>query len=152
MGLIKPDTVINDYSSAVDWQAAIDAGNVFIAKMVKVDIPEPAVKDGESLIGGGPDQTIDGQTHTINIQDGNVIQANSDFWSTVNGRPYKIAVREVKEERIRVYDFNMIVKATSQTLPGSASEKQRYVVSIVGDSEPSEFPSVHDEPTGIFDA
>jgi len=151
IAIIDTDANISNYSSAAAWQTAIDAENVKIIHDVKAEYPDPSQVTGENPIGCGNDTILDGYDHVLNLMDYNVSADNDDFWATVNGRQYWIAIRLCNEGEILVVELPVSIQASPANVPMSNKEKSRYNVILAWSSDLNWKFDRYTEPAGIFD-
>ncbi len=151
IAIIDSDANITNYSSASQWQAAIDAENVKIIKGVKAEIPVGSAVTGENPIGCGAENVIDGFDYVLNINDFNVLADNDAFWATVNGNQYYIAVRLCNEEELLIVELPVTIQASQASVPMSNKEKQKYEVVFSWSADKDWYYERVTQPAGIFD-
>lgn len=142
---------ITDYTSAAQWQAAIDAETVKIIKGIKAEIPVGSAVTGDNPVGCGNDTVLDGVDYTVSIMDYNVSADNDLFWASVNGRQFYIAVRLCNEAEILVVELPVTIQAIQANVPFSNKEKQKYEVTFAWSADADWAYERVTEPAGIFD-
>jgi hypothetical protein len=149
LAIIEDATLLVDYESAADWNAAIAAGDVKIIKQIKGELPEPSVIEGSNPVGGGRENITDGYNYTLEVQDYNVSAANDTFYENLNPRIAAIAYFMPKTGEIGVVLQEVTFNARP-IVPMSSTEKQHYLLTSNWDAPANEFPLRFTAPTGIF--
>jgi len=147
--LEQDQTEITNFSSQVQWNAAIVANNAKLVKQLTAELPEASPVEGTNPIGGGSENVTDALDWTLTVEDYNVSAQNDDFYSALNSRQVNLAWYNSKEGNIQVVLQNVDVQAFP-IVPKSAGEKQRYSVTFKWRSNVDEFPTRVAAPAGIF--
>lgn len=151
LAILKCDHSITDFTSASQWQDAIDAGEVKIIKQIKATIGEASPVNGENPVPCGSETILDLLDQTITWKDFNVHSLNDDFYQQLNLAKRSVAWFYCEEDEIRVVDTcNVTFAALPPSSPESNREKQFYNVTGAWTSSPDEFPVLYTAPTGIF--
>lgn len=151
IAILKCDHSITDFTSAAQWLAAINAGEVKIIKQIKATIGEASPVEGENPVPCGSETILDLLDQTITWKDFNVHALNDDFYQQLNLAKRSIAWFYCEEDEIRVVDeCNVTFTALPPSSPESNREKQFYNVKGAWTSSPDVFPVLHTAPAGIF--
>lgn len=151
VAIMKCNHGITDFTSASQWQAAIDAGNVKIIKNIKAALPEASPVTGENPLACGAETILDLLDNTLTWKDFNVHPLNDDFYQQLNLAKRSIAWYYCEEDEIRVVDdCDVTFAALPPTSPESNREKQFYNVTASWTSLPNQFSSLVTAPAGIF--
>lgn len=148
MAVLDCDHGITDWTSAEDWQTAIDSNKATIITQIKGELPDPSPVEGDNPVGAGPDTILDGFDRTFTWTEGNVTAGNIDMINRLNKWKGPLVFREANENRITVIDETGTY-VVMRGVPNSKKNKQM----IKGTYKWSAFnePAIYDEPAGIFD-
>jgi hypothetical protein len=149
LAILKPNHGITDFTSATQWQAAIDAGTVRVVNRVKAFMPEPSEVKSSNPVACGADEILDGFDWTFEWNDANVNVANDDFYSKLNINTAAFAFYNCDTNKIRLVNENVTYSARPM-FPASNKEYQQYHVIASWSTGADEFPVQYTAPTGIF--
>jgi len=152
VAILECDHTISDFSNDTQWQDNIDSGKVRMVKGIKATFPEASPIQGENTVGCGPENILDGFTQPFSFKDFNVNSVNDDFYQKLNLRKTYMAFRMCESQQIRVAEFPTAWVGKPALVPESNTEKQHYIVAGEFKMDARDaFPTLHNEPTGIFD-
>jgi hypothetical protein len=153
IGILKSGHGITDFESAIETQAAIDAGDLKIIKSVKGIYPAASPIEGENPIACGAETILDGFDNTVTWKDFNVTNANDLFYAQLNRSAFTgIIFYYCQEQEIRVIEKSVTFVALPAESPESNKEKQLYNITAKwSTSVNDEFPTLYDAPAGIYE-
>lgn len=140
---------ITDFSSASEWQTAINAGNARIINKIKLNMPEPSEVLVDNPVACGADQKLDGFDYEVQWIDANVNVYNDDFYKKLNVNTMGLAFYNCDTNTLRVFDKNLTFSARPM-FPASHKEHQSYNVTARVSTSADYFPTLVNAPTGIF--
>lgn len=150
---IKEDqTTITDFTSQVQWEAAIANGDVRLIQEIRGEFPEPSEVETDTLIGCGPDTELDGFDFELLWQDRAVNQANNEFYEDMNDCPANFGWYDCQPggtARIHIITesfVSFICKPT--TIEAPLNTTQRYPCKAKWSGK--KFPTIYDAPPNIF--
>lgn len=150
IAVLNEDAAIADYTSATDWQDAIDAGDVKIIKKIKATWPAASPVEGENPVPCGADTILDGMDESLTWKDFNVNGANDIFYAELNLKQNaRIAIFFCQENEIRVVE-SAVTFAALFTAPETSREKQMYSATAKWFNTAGEYNSLFAAPAGIF--
>lgn len=150
LAIIEANYTVTDWTSKSDWDTDILAGKIHLLESIKVQIPEPAMVEGENPIGAGPDNILDSFDHTITFQDFNYTAANIDFYNALNERRFYVAVYHDVDGEVSVnvtYPCTAMVRTVT---PLSKKEKRHFIGTIQWTGK--DLTPLYDAPIGVFNA
>jgi len=152
---IKEDqTSITDWTSEVQWLAAIAAGDVVLLSEIRGEFPEPSEQETDTLIGCGPETELDGFDFEFLWQDRAVNPANNDFYQDMNECPAHFGWYDCQPggtARIHIVNIggkfvSFVCKPT--TIEASLNTVQRYPCKAKWSG--MTFPTIYNAPPNIF--
>lgn len=153
VGVLKADHGITDFESAVQAQAAIDAGTLKIIKGIKGIFPAPTPIEGENPRACGAETILDGFDNTFTWKDFNVSALNDILYAQLNRSAFTgFIFWYCQENEIRVVEKAVNFVALTPESPESNKEKQLYNVTAKwSTSVNDEFPALYNAPAGIYE-
>lgn len=152
IGVLLSGHGITDFSSAAEWQTAINNGLAKIIKKIKAELPEPSPVEGENVVACGSETILDGFDYEFTIQDYNVNSTNDLFYSALNKvKSGGITFYMCEEDMVRTVE-RQVTFVSRLFIPRSNKEKQHYLITAKW-SQPvdTDFPALSLAPDGIFD-
>ena len=123
MAILECDHTITDFSSATQWQDAIDDREAVLIEPIRGIFPEAAEIVGVNPTACGSQDILDGFDNTFTWMDFNVSSSNDNFYNEVNQRSSFLVWYECDTDKIRVVELvtTFIVKLNQ---PESNKEKE----------------------------
>ena len=151
IGVLKTGYNITDFSSAIETQAAIDAGKLVIFDKVKANLPEPAAVEGENITGCGAETIVDGFDYTLDVKDFHVNANNDTLIKQLNSSDFEgIVFYMCDQDSVRVV-LQKITFVSTLIIPETKREKQYYhIIAKWYQSVQTELPTLYDAPEGIY--
>ena len=150
IAILECDHVITDFSSATQWQDAIDDRDAVLIEPIRGIVPEFSEVVGVNPTACGSQDILDGFDATMTWMDFNVNSSNDNFYNELNQRQSFIVWYECDTDKIRVVELVTSFISKLNT-PESNKEKQFYqVVSQWSTGTDDGIPPLFNAPTGIF--
>ena len=153
IAIISPTAVIPDFTSATDWQDAINAGQVSIIGNVKATYPKANASMGENALACGSEKILDGFDYTLTWKDFNVNPGNDAFYASLNQQFAYVAIYYCNESEIRVFTPPQLINfaCSEANGPESNRDKQMYECSAMWFAAVGFYSQLFTAPVGIFE-
>lgn len=150
--LLECDSQITDPSNATQVQAELDAGRATLVKNVSIELPAATPTLVDSTVACST-QKVARYERTLNLIDGNVSDANVDFYNEVfSTRSFGgIILHECGEDEVTWIDEEIRFTG-SRIIPNNNNEFQTFTGVGTWQTNPDRVDgNIYETPAGIFD-
>lgn len=149
VGVLECDHEIADFTSAVETQAAIDAGKLTIFKAIKGQMPDASPLTVDNPVGGcGSPTKVINFDRTASWTDANVTAGNVDTYNALNRRNAGLILYQCDSGMITVIDEDGGFVST-QMIPESGSDLQKFTTTYSW--RKFDGPPMYEAPAGIYE-
>lgn len=146
LGVLKPGHAITDFTSVAQYNTAIAAGNLVIAKNLRWEMPRAEAVTVPSFNGAATQEDTSGYNYTVNVFDHNSNNDNDTAWAVVNNGCYELLLYNDVTKQLYVIDEDCRFEAPQVVHPQDRTGIQMYEPVITFTTDPDKVITRVDNP------